>query len=187
MNIRSLAVILFRLIALYLFYRAAINTTQVFNQINYGESQPHLPVFALFSFMVLLPSLFGLILWLFPNTLARIIIKPAQNEPVKVMGLLGLMRLVVLSLGLYLTVWAFFDVIYWSVFLLSYPKDYLDTYLAEQQAMIFTTGAEFIVGLILVAKNTWIAQFLLNVNKPNDISNDRSDNKPADSNTHQAD
>ena len=168
MNIRSLAVILFRLIALYLFYRAAINTTQVFNQINYGESQPHLPVFALFSFMVLMPSLFGLILWLFPNTLARIIIKPAQNEPVKVIGLLALMRLVVLSLGLYLTVLAFLDIVYWSAFLLSQPKDYLDTYLAEQQAMIFTTGAEFIVGLILVAKNTWIAQFLLNVNKPND-------------------
>lgn len=166
MNIRNVAVILLRLTALYFLYTTIINALRTHSYLTNDNSMIAASASAVIVIQVLLPLSAFFLLWFFPNTWARLIIKPGQNETIKPMNSMEWLRIIILAVGFSMTIWALLDAIYWSVPLMMMLEHDAQTFMVEQKAAMITTVVEFIVGLTLITKNTWIAQTLLKVNAP---------------------
>ena len=166
MKTRNLTAIMLRVAALYFLYITIVRLISTYDLLvsgNFASANVSLPVIITSN---LLPLLGFVILWLFPNSIAQLIVKPSNNETIQPMPSNEWLRIVVISMGLYLTVFAVLDASYWlASYLLMHEHDGA-IFMAEQKAAIITTGLEFITGLLLINKNAWISQHLLNFNAP---------------------
>jgi len=88
------------------------------------------------------------------------------------------LRIIILAMGFYMATWAILDAIYWSIPLMMMLESDANTFLIEQKAAMITTVVELVVGVILISKNTWIAQSLLKVNAPEFKTSSDNHNQP---------
>ncbi len=166
MKTRNVAVILLRLAALYFLYTTLINALRTHSYLSSDNSMIAASASAVIVIQVLLPLVAFFLLWFFPNTWARLIVKTSQNETIKPMNSIEWLRIIILAMGFYMATWAILDAIYWSIPLMMMLESDANTFMIEQKAAMITTVVEFVVGLMLITKNTWVAQTLLKVNAP---------------------
>lgn len=117
----------------------------------------------------LVPLLIALLLWFFPMTTSRLILKSDLDRPIEPIDASSLLMVILISLGLYFFYDALTDAVYWLTLQYVAGQDqHLGRSLSisrEYQADQVVTVLEFVVSLAIIARARSLASLLLKHSK----------------------
>jgi hypothetical protein len=102
------------------------------------------------------PLLMAMLLWLFPVSVAKIILKPEVDLPVKPMAPASILSVLIVSIGVFAFYYAVTDALYWAtMWNLSSQLNNSGAFVGigpESKASMWATAFEFIFSLCLILR-----------------------------------
>ena len=113
----------------------------------------------------LIPTLFVILLWTFPLTIANVIVNEECNKEIKPINAHSFLTVLIIFLGLYFIFYDIIDSIYlFTLYQATKPGTISDATISltdDNVANMVATAVEFILAFILIAKSKTIAFHLL--------------------------
>ncbi len=126
--------------------------------------------FSLLSGLTVIPLLIAVLMWFFPLTVAKWIIKPELDKPLEAINAQSLLTVLLLAIGLYAFYNALTDSIYWGMFWhMSTQEDYYSeasvVFGEENSAAMIATAFEFAISLTILLKARMLAYRMLQLTR----------------------
>ena len=109
---------------------------------------------------VVLPFLASVLLWYFPMTVARSILKPELDLEIQPLNAEEFLTALVLGISIYFLYYAIIDGVYWLIVLQS-DQDLFSQNDGEQKANMIATAVEFVVSICLIMKARTVARKMM--------------------------
>lgn len=149
--------ILIRLFAIGLAIYAVRQSSFLIEMLKDGDVQGYGLSLTFAWLSTLSPLLVSLLLWFFPMTVSRFVIRPEMDQAFEPIGVEGLLTVLVLAIGVYVFYLTISDAVYWITLWQMSQDSYSESslYLGnDSKAAMVTTGIEFVIsaGLLLRAR-----------------------------------
>jgi hypothetical protein len=165
MSIQHATAILLRLAAIISLFYAARHLIWVL-AMAFNSDPDNLQELLYGSAGILIFLIIGLSCWFFPMSAARMIVKPVWNKQLQPFNATALLRVLVIFAGL---MYALQAVMAFTNFLFSLTLTgayAMPSNVDQLKATYATYGLQLVLGLMLIIKNHWISQSLLQINRP---------------------
>lgn len=117
---------------------------------------------------VVIPVLIAVVLWMFPNLVARKI-TGKESQTVSPLNAHSTLSVLIAAIGVFTFFYAFADAWYWiilsSMMEKVNPSNPDVTFLSDTTAQMWVTGIELVLSLILIFKCKTIANFIIKVSR----------------------
>lgn len=114
---------------------------------------------------IFIPILAAIVLWLFPMTVANIVIKPAMDRPIESMTAQSNLTVLILALALYFLYYTVINAIYWISYW-QFIQDSYDFVLSpDDKADIVTNIVELSASLFLLFRANFVSEKMLHFAK----------------------
>jgi len=112
------------------------------------------------------PLIIGVLLWIFPLTVARAILRGELDKPVEAVGAQSMLTVLILSIGLYTLYYAVVDSVYWLTYWNITSNINASMGIgAESKSNMIVTALEVVASIALVLKPRTLSYFMLSIAK----------------------
>lgn len=158
----AIAVRLFAIVLFIFSLRQSTSLVEVF----LSDSINGMPVSTLFiAGTVLIPLIVSLLLWFFPLSVSKSILKPEIDLPIEPINSTIILTVFVLAIGLYVFYYAFVDLVYWAVLWnMESHSQYSMAPLSlteDNKANMVATALELVISIGLILKAKTLASNML--------------------------
>ncbi|CAH0991964.1 hypothetical protein SIN8267_02079 [Sinobacterium norvegicum] len=158
----AIAVKLFAIVLFIFSLRQSTSLVEVF----LSDSINGMPVSTLFiAGTVLIPLIVSLLLWFFPLSVSKSILKPEIDLPIEPINSTTILTVFVLAIGLYVFYYAFVDLVYWAVLWnMESHSQYSMAPLSlteDNKANMVATALELVISIGLILKAKTLASNML--------------------------
>jgi len=158
----AIAVRLFSIVLFIFALRQSTSLIEVF----LNDSINGMPVSTLFiAGTVLIPLIVSLLLWFFPLSVSKSILKQEMDQPIEPVNSTTILSVFVIAIGLYVFYYAFIDFVYWAVLWnMESHSQYSMAPLSlteENKANMVATAVELVISVVLILKAKTLASNML--------------------------
>lgn len=155
-----------RLFAIVLFIYSIQQSTILLDALINGSIQGVKVSSAFILTTSIIPLIVGVLLWIFPLTVARAILKGELDKPAEAVDAQSMLTVLILSIGLYTLYYAVVDSVYWLTYwnMASNSNGAMGIG-AESKSNMIVTALELMVSISLVLKPRTLSYFMLNIAK----------------------
>lgn len=158
-----------RLFSIVLFIYALRQSTMLIEVFTNGSIND-IPVSIMFMLVTsIFPLVIAILLWYFPLSVSRSILKPDIDQPIEAMNAQSILTVLVLAIGLYVLYFAASDSIYWAtLWHMSSQSNYSEAPLylgGDNKANMVTTAVELAASIAIILKARTLSSRMLQVAK----------------------
>ncbi|QSP94308.1 hypothetical protein LPB19_14145 [Marinobacter salinisoli] len=160
--------ILVRLFAIVLAIYAVRQSAFLIEMLRDGDVQGYELSFTFTLVSTLCPLIASALLWFFPMTVSRIVIRPELDQAFEPIGVKDLLTVLVLAIGVYVFYLTVSDAVYWITLWQMSQDSYSDAalYLGnDSKAAMLTTVIELFISLGLLLRARTISDLILKLTR----------------------